>query len=207
MAGRSRWGTELTDPAVLKALAHPARLLILDVLRDGDGATATQCAAVVGLSASACSWHLRLLHRNGLVEDAGRGEDGRERRWRTTVPSWQFTRSGIDAEPAEAEALDLAVTRSLLQSSDAAVEAFSAAAAQGEVTESWRQAALVSNSTLWMTDEELRELTERIGELLAPYRRNERAEAPPGARIVHAALRLVPQRDRLGGGPPPDQRA
>ena len=206
MARSSGWGTELTDPAVLKALAHPARLQILDVLQDGDGATATQCAAVVGLSASACSWHLRLLHRTGLVEDAGRGEDGRERRWRTAVPTWQFTPSVTDAEPAEADALDIALTRSLLQASDAAVEAFSAAAAQGDVSASWRQAALVSNSTLWLTDEELLDLTERIGELLKPYTRKERAEAPPGARIAHAALRFVPQRERLGD-PPADQRA
>lgn len=207
MARSSRWGTELTDPAVLKALAHPARLQILDVLQDGDGATATQCAAVVGLSASACSWHLRLLHRTGLVEDAGRGEDGRERRWRTAVPSWQLNRSGIDTEPAEADALDIAVTRALLQASDAAVEAFFAATAQGEVTESWRHAALVSNSTLWLTDEELRELTEQVGDLLKPYTRRHRTDAPPGARIAHAALRFVPQRERLAGSPPPDQRA
>lgn len=198
-----RRGVELTDPTMLRALAHPARLQMLDVLQDGDGATATQCAAVVGLSASACSWHLRQLHRAGLVEDAGKGEDGRERRWRNAVPSWQFRRSDIDAEPAEADALDIAVTRSLLRASDAAVESFTAAAAQGEVSEEWRQAALVSNSTLWLTDEELLTLTERIGDLLRPYTRAERSEAPPAARITHAALRFVPQRERLGG----DQRA
>jgi hypothetical protein len=75
------------------------------------------------------------------------------------------------------------------------------------VPEGWRQAALVSNSTLWLTDEELLEVTERIGELLEPYTRRHRPEAPPGARITHAALRFVPQRERLAGKPPPDQRA
>ena len=197
MARQSRWGVQLTVPAVLKALAHPARLQMLDVLQDGEGATATQCAAVVGLSASACSWHLRLLHKAGLVEDAGKSRDGRERRWRSSVPSWQMSLDTIEAEPAAAKALDVAFTQSLLRASDAAVETFTTAAAQGDETAGWRQAALVSNSTLWLTADELLELTERIGDLLNPYTRRQRSSAPSSARIVHAALRFVPQRSRL----------
>ncbi|TFV87926.1 helix-turn-helix domain-containing protein [Blastococcus sp. CT_GayMR16] len=211
MVRNSRWGVQLTDPAVLKALAHPARLQMLDVLQDSEGATATQCAAVVGLSASACSWHLRLLHRAGLVEHADPGADGRERRWRSSVPSWQVSRDAIEADVVEARALDMAVTRSLLEASDAAVETFTTASAQGDETLQWRRAALVSNSTLWLTAEELLDVTEKVGELLEPYRRSSRTSAPEDARITHAALRFVPQRARLDGTrahrTPDDQRA
>ena len=70
------------DAAVMRAMAHPARLALLEHLRNGGPATATECAGVVSLSPSATSYHLRALARAGLVEAApGRG-DGRERLWR-----------------------------------------------------------------------------------------------------------------------------
>ena len=47
------------DAAVMRAMAHPARLALLEHLRNSGPATATECAAVVGLSPSATSYHLR----------------------------------------------------------------------------------------------------------------------------------------------------
>jgi hypothetical protein len=41
------------DPRGIRAWAHPARLAILDALSTGDELTATECAQVTGLSASA----------------------------------------------------------------------------------------------------------------------------------------------------------
>ncbi len=185
------WGIALTDPAVLRALAHPARLRMLDLLTEADGATATECARVVGLSPSSCSWHLRQLHAAGLVRPAGPSGDARQRRWAATTPRWQVALEEIDADPTEAQALDVTVTQSLLHASDATVEAFTIAAAQGEETSEWRVASLVSNNVLRVTPAELADLTERIRQLLAPYRRDARP-APDGARTVHAALRFVP---------------
>lgn len=185
------WGTALTDPAVLRALAHPARLRMLDLLNDPGGATATECAQVVGLSPSSCSWHLRQLHAAGLVIHVGPGSDGRERRWASTTPRWQVQLEGIEADPTEAQSLDIAITQAMLQASDATVEAFTIAAAQGEETEIWRTASLISNSAIQVTAEELTTLTEQVRELLAPYRRDARP-APDGSRTVHIALRCVP---------------
>ena len=68
----------LDDPRALRALAHPARLAILDHLGAEETATATECGAAVGVSASAASYHLRALARFGLVEEAEGGR-GRER--------------------------------------------------------------------------------------------------------------------------------
>src|SRR5512136_187980 len=53
---------------ILKALAHPIRLQILDILRDGE-----QCVchleAVLGLRQAYISQQLMLLRRTGLVAD------------------------------------------------------------------------------------------------------------------------------------------
>src|SRR3954454_24700318 len=75
----------LRDPRALRALAHPARLEILERLNTVGPSTATECAEVAGLSPSACSYHLRALARWGLVEEAD-GGDRRERRWRSRGP-------------------------------------------------------------------------------------------------------------------------
>lgn len=187
-----RWGTRLSDPAVLRALSHPARLRMLDVLHAHGSATATQCAEVVDLSASACSWHLRQLAAAGLVRDAGPGSDGRQRRWQAAIPSWQFQVESIAAEPEEAQGLDLALTQALLGASDAAVEAYSMRAVQSLEPEAWRAAAMVSNSAIRVTAEELQDLVAKVMALLDPYRVSERPEDVPDQRVVSAALRFVP---------------
>jgi DNA-binding transcriptional ArsR family regulator len=54
----------ITDPQVMRALAHPARLTIKEYLAStGEAVTATGCAEIVGLSPSATSYHLRELAR------------------------------------------------------------------------------------------------------------------------------------------------
>jgi len=75
---RTRHRATIRDPQAMRAMAHPARLAIMEFLSDGAGATATECAEVCGLSPSATSYHLRALARAGLVEEAPSRGDGRE---------------------------------------------------------------------------------------------------------------------------------
>ena len=72
----------LTDPTAMRALAHPARLAILNRLQIEGPGTATEVAEVVGVTPSAASYHLRMLAKYGFVEDAPARGDGRERLWR-----------------------------------------------------------------------------------------------------------------------------
>ena len=72
---------EVSDPQIMRALAHPARLSIMDHFLSGRTGTATELAELCGLSPSATSYHLRALARYGLVEEAPSRGDGRERVW------------------------------------------------------------------------------------------------------------------------------
>ena len=72
------------NPRSIRALAHPARLAIIDALAAGEELTATQCAELTGLSPSATAYHLKLLERYGLAETAPPRPDRRERPWRAT---------------------------------------------------------------------------------------------------------------------------
>jgi len=71
------------DPKAIRALAHPLRLDLLELLVATGPATAAQCGRILGVSQASCSFHLRQLAKYGLVEDAGPGPDRRERQWRT----------------------------------------------------------------------------------------------------------------------------
>src|SRR2546421_6749195 len=75
---------EISDPKAIRALAHPLRLDLLQVLGSGSPATAAHCGRVLGVSQASCSFHLRQLAKYGFVEDAGPGRDRRERQWRVT---------------------------------------------------------------------------------------------------------------------------
>jgi DNA-binding transcriptional ArsR family regulator len=60
------------DTATLRVLAHPIRLTVLNLLRDGGPATATRVAAELGINPGAASYHLRRLAGPADQRAAGR---------------------------------------------------------------------------------------------------------------------------------------
>src|ERR1700710_2095183 len=71
----------VSDPRAIRALAHPARLAVIDEFFAGRRLTATECAEIAGLSASAMSYHLRALEKWGIIRRSATTGDGRERPW------------------------------------------------------------------------------------------------------------------------------
>jgi DNA-binding transcriptional ArsR family regulator len=70
----------VSDPVRIRALTHPLRLELLDVLDGAGQATATECAAATGESVASCSYHLRILAKHGYIEP---GEQvGRDKPWK-----------------------------------------------------------------------------------------------------------------------------
>ena len=81
----------LTDPRAIRALAHPARLAIIEALGPGEELTATELAAVTGLSPSATSYHLKALAKWGILEAGQARADGRDRPWKATGRSVEWS--------------------------------------------------------------------------------------------------------------------
>src|SRR5215475_14793030 len=94
---------DLQDAGSLRALAHPARVAAMTHLMQVGDATATELGDLVGLSASAMSYHLRILERAGLVETAPSRGDGRERVWRATYSGINMD-NDVEASPEMREA-------------------------------------------------------------------------------------------------------
>jgi DNA-binding transcriptional ArsR family regulator len=184
-----RGNRRITDPQVMRALAHPARIEIMEHLGStGAVITATECARLVGLSPSATSYHLRELAKYGLVEHAPSRGDGRERVWRSTDPS--FSLDG-DVEEPEAWAAESALVDAYLTRDFARLRQWWAG--MHEEPKQWRDASALMNQMLLVTADELSEVSDKIREVLAPYQRRTRlADPPEGARTVAVQYAAFP---------------
>lgn len=174
------------NPRSIRALAHPARLAIIDALTAGEELTATQCAELTGLSPSATAYHLNLLERYGLAETAAPRPDRRERPWRATGRQIHVDLDG--STPAGASAVAAVVAAHI--DTTRAIAAEFAAAGHAE-PEQWRDAAVSSNADLWLTAEEFQRVGEELQAVIAAYRRRAR---PAGSRQVRVMNVVVPRR-------------
>ena len=72
---------KLTDPRAMRAVAHPIRIALLEVLGTEGPLTATEAGERIGESPTTCSFHLRQLAKYGFIEEVA-GVAGRKRPWR-----------------------------------------------------------------------------------------------------------------------------
>jgi DNA-binding transcriptional ArsR family regulator len=179
--------SRLTSIAALRALGHPTRLRILAHLQLSGDATATECAGEVGESASSCSYHLRTLAQHGFVEQVPT-EDGRERRWHSTVASVDFE-AGAERDE-EFQAASSLARAALLELSDSHVRDY--LASERAFSPAWREAAAFLQTAVVASPAELDEITRRIQDVLAEYAPSARGRKPRGARVVHISVRAVP---------------
>ncbi len=173
----------------MRALAHPARMEILDHLSlTKDGATATECAEVVGLSPSATSYHLRALAKVGMIQEAPSRGDGRERVWQASYRHYSL---GAERDAGEEElAAEAAMIEVFLARQNERVRRY-LAKARSEKDEFF-DAASMTDQTLQVTSGELQELLSKLYELIDPLKRLTRADPPAGSRMVSLQIRAIP---------------
>ncbi len=143
------------DVTAVRALAHPLRLRLLDLLRFDGPATATMLAERVGESSGSTSYHLRQLARHGFIEEAPK-RDGRERWW-----SYLERRGDLNGTIDKADMRTL--LGELLSREAYALDRYLSADTRDEA---WDDAAFFQSKALALTSEQLRELREVIDRTL-----------------------------------------
>jgi DNA-binding transcriptional ArsR family regulator len=176
----------LRDPRAIKALAHPARLAVIEEFFAGRRLTATECAEIAGLSASAMSYHLRALERWGIIRRSESTGDGRQRPWEAAG-----NRLSVDsAEPRASAAGEAVLVARLLDRQRAETLAYLASHEPGS---GWYDAMSISSSTLWLTQVETVKLNQQMADLLSAYEdRRSGSDHPPDSRRVRVMVNLVP---------------
>lgn len=178
----------VSDPQRIRALTHPLRLQLMDVLRDGP-ATATECAGVTGESVASCSFHLRMLGKYGWVQPDERR--GREKPWRLTTRGHDIRPD--DRDPASLRAVRATAALYLEHEAELAREWLDAAT---DEPAEWTQASTLCGLDFWATADEVAELSRTVQALADRFeaRQDDPSLRPPGARpvrlfaVVHADI-------------------
>lgn len=170
----------LRDPKAMRAMAHPVRLQVLEILRDDGPLTATELGERIGESPANTAFHLRTLGKYGFVEEAERGK-GRARPWRSVPGGLMVREEELDGEARRAAAAMVGALRTMLfrQIERWAVE-------RAEYSKKWQAVSFEMEFRGTLTAAELAKVGKQINEVLAPYRRSAR-DAPAGAKKVTIA--------------------
>jgi hypothetical protein len=184
---------DMRDPRVLRAVAHPFRLKLLDLIEQCGTLTSAEASVATGESTGSCSFHLRQLAKYGFIE-AARARDGRERRW-ARATAGERVPAGLDEES----------TRAGTELGKLLVDRFANDARywlerRDDLPRDWQEGAVLDQELLYLTPSELRELSGAVVDLFAAYRRrtNDLASRPVGSQPVRAAALLFALPDESG---------
>ncbi|MDQ3542965.1 MAG: winged helix-turn-helix domain-containing protein [Actinomycetota bacterium] len=182
----------IDDTSAMRALAHPDRLSILLFLLSARSRTATECAAEVGISPSACSYHLRELERFAYAERVEASDDGRTRPWRAAAIGFSIGNDWSDPSPAARAARHALGRAELIENHRLAHRYLDAV---DSLDAQWQNATDFHNFELVVTAEELAGLNEQVARLLRPYRAPTRTDSPDDAAAVHVVYQAFPRLD------------
>jgi Helix-turn-helix domain len=172
---------------VLRALAHPVRWKLIDVLASEGTATATRCAELLGESTATCSYHLGILAKYGYITRVA-GREWRDKPWRLATPDLDLSSSGLDAEGAAASRAaasafleyEMTVLKESLRRSE-------------QEPPQWQHVNKIMGATAWVTAEESREAAAEVQGILDKYSHRGEDRSREGARQVRlfAAIALA----------------
>jgi DNA-binding transcriptional ArsR family regulator len=179
--------------AQLRGLAHPLRLELLQVLYAEGPATASQLARRLGESSGSTSYHLRALHRAGMVEEAEQRNE-RERWWQRTPERVAIPNSippdASDRERAELQAAHAQIESILVERDEQALARWMTI--RYELPLRWQDAQWIGNLHMWGTAAEIQAFVAAVLDLARPLRKPPEDPASD-RREVHFTFRALPQ--------------
>jgi DNA-binding transcriptional ArsR family regulator len=189
----------LSDPLAIRALAHPARVAVIETLYDRrTPMTATQLGELVGLSGSAMSYHLRSLERFGVVRRADEPGDGRERPWVRAAASLSVA-PRADRGTRAALAATEALVAAAMERDRTAIVAAQQRRSRGDDSVPLDAVVRYQRESLLLTPKEAEQVLAGIAAVLAPYVEGSRREPPRDAGHLSVSVTAVSDVTRPGG--------
>jgi len=170
----------LTDPKTMRALAHPVRLALMEILDVARTLTATQASEILGESPANCAFHLRTLAKYGLVREAGGGR-GRERPW--TFAQRSLSVSSHRQKDKQAELAARTLNEVWL---DRMLNRIRRMLSRDSWPDGWADAEYANRSVRFLTPEETKQVADEVQEILRRYedRQDDPSLRPAGALPV-----------------------
>lgn len=183
----------LDDPLAIRALAHPARLELLSIVSRAAEMTTADAARELGISHGLASHHLHQLAKYGFVEQVG-GRDNRERPWRIVHTSYDTPDEPTPESAAARHVLEQVVAEQSL------ARLLDWQERSADWPEQWRRHTGVGQSNVYLTQEELAEITATIDAAILRYVEerpiDDVSTRPPGSVPVNFTLYVVPLSSR-----------
>jgi DNA-binding transcriptional ArsR family regulator len=178
--------------AQLRALAHPLRLQLLHLLHAEGPATATQLAHRLGESTGSTSYHLRALHRAGMLEEEPR--KGRERWWRRIsggpmIPN-SISPQASASERRELQAAHAELEGMLVDRDEKALQRWTEI--RYDLPLEWQDTQWIGNFQIWGSVAEIRDFVATVLELAEPLSKPP-DDADPAPPELHFTFRVLPQ--------------
>jgi DNA-binding transcriptional ArsR family regulator len=153
---------EIKDAAVLKAVAHPLRRRLMDVLRVDGPSMPSVLARITGQAVANVSHHLRVLADAGLIEEAPELARNRKEHW------WRMVDARISWNPTQfpADIADAAEGLGLQRQIDVIGSWLNSPASSAG---RWVDSAFSTDVWLRLSPAELAELGEEIQALVRRY--------------------------------------
>lgn len=151
----------LTDPKALRALAHPLRVRLYELLTVEGPATVSQLAEKLDAMVGTVSYHLRQLEAYGYIEAAPElAKSRRETWWRAVPGGLRWSDVALEQAPGGREASD-AARRVVFGRQIDRLRSWSEHA--DEWDSSWRSAAFSTDMLLTLTPDELEQFGKDVG--------------------------------------------
>ena len=200
LSGGDHGDERIVGAAALKALAHPLRFRLLELLQERGPSTASQLGRQVGESSGSTSYHLRQLAEHGFIEEAHELGSARDRWWRAAPGGWTLRGFEMLERPdtrADAFAVLDEVRRGRLER---LTRWHATASAWGQ---EWVDASVDATVRLALTAAEMQELRDELLAVVDRWNeslggRRDSGTAPPGSAIVNLNVDIFPLGDPPG---------
>ncbi|WP_439937302.1 winged helix-turn-helix domain-containing protein [Nocardia sp. N13] len=183
----------LSDPRVLRAIAHPVRTRILDEISATGPIRAADVARELGIPANQASFHLRQLAKYGLVEEAPEeARDRRDRVWRaTSEQGFSVNLSQLAEAPGGRAAVEVFRSSKMASLHEVVDRAFAMSREEG------RGVFAVSDHALKLTDDEAHDLRGEIDAVIEAWA--DRTRGRESGRRTYQVVQIVQPRADVAG--------
>ncbi len=152
------------DTSALRALAHPLRVRIYDILSQYGPQTASSLADKLGESSGSTSYHLRALAKHDLIRECSDRGTGRERWWERPVGGVSFANADAMKTPAGRAATQIVMNEFFRNRNEQLMD-FISSGLNG-AGEAWQNGTLISTATARLTPAQSKDLSTKIMALI-----------------------------------------